>query len=85
MADGFAMERFKARLLAPPKPAPLTSEERAALLMRAVTMVEIKAVARTLGLTFNTAYRERARLYERRPMHEWPEIIRPGLAPRADT
>jgi hypothetical protein len=86
MADSFAMERFKARLV-PPAPAraappvrrtsPLEDHE-VALLMRAVTMDEIRSAARALGLTFSTAYRERARLYATRPMYEWSEIIRRG-------
>jgi hypothetical protein len=74
MADSFAIARFKARLTPrKPKPAPLTPEEREQLLMRAVTMAEIKAVARVLGLTFNTAYRERVRLYRRSP-DQWPQV-----------
>jgi hypothetical protein len=69
MADSFAMERFKARLLpkAPPAPVyrgvPMAPELRVQLLMRAVTMAEITAVAARLGLTFNEAYRERAQLW----------------------
>jgi hypothetical protein len=71
MADAFAMERFKARLLPPStNPAPvyrgLSPEERVRLLMKAVTMSEIREVADRLGLSFRDAYQERARLYARR-------------------
>jgi hypothetical protein len=74
MADSFAIARLKARL------APHTNgrgvyartpEERAELLVRAVTMAEIAEVARLLGLTFREAYRQRAELYQR-PLSQWP-------------
>lgn len=78
MADSFAMERFRARMLPPAKPAPvyvgLPTEERAQLLMRAVTMAEIRAAAQRCGLTFHEAYQERARLYRKRPLSDWPGI-----------
>jgi hypothetical protein len=78
MADGFAMARFKARLLAPAKSRELTPEERATLLMRAVTMDEIRAVATQLGIPFGVAYRERRRLYERCPLDHWVETLQPA-------
>jgi hypothetical protein len=70
MADSFALARYRARLVSPlptgPKPPRRTPEERAALLMGAVSMDEIKRASQVLGLTFNEAYRERARLYDER-------------------
>jgi hypothetical protein len=77
MAESFALARFKARLTAPPKPRArqLTPEERAALLMRAVTMAEIRQVAAQLDMSFGAAYRERRRLYARTPVSDWPDIL----------
>lgn len=75
--ESFANARFKARLTTPPKPRPvaLSPEERAVLLMRAVTMDEIKDVARRLGVPFGVAYRDRKQLYARRPMSDWCDIL----------
>ena len=79
MAESFAIARFKARLQPPAKPPeppkPLTPEERAALLMRAVTMTEIRQVAQQLKVPFEVAYRERKQLYARRSVLDWIDIL----------
>lgn len=69
--ESFAVARFRARLTPhrPPTVTPpreWTPEERADLLLRTVTMSEIKGVAAILRISFNEAYRERARLFEER-------------------
>jgi hypothetical protein len=68
MDGSYAVARYKARMLTPAKARKLrhTPEQRADLLMRAVTMDEIAHAGQLLGLTFREAYRERARLFETR-------------------
>lgn len=70
MADSYRMARFRASLV--PRP-PLkvvkhtyTDEQRDTMLLKTVTMDEIRQVASLLGLTFKEAYAQRDELYRRR-------------------
>ena len=91
MTDSFALARFKARMLppgAPPPPPPAprkrTPAERALLLMEAVTMAEIRSAAQLLGLTFNEAYWERARLYDRPVFVVFNALVPPKVVDLSD-
>jgi hypothetical protein len=74
MADSFAVVRYRAMLHGrrpgpPPKlvkPFVYDDDERARMLIKAVTMHEIHAAAELLGLSFKEAYAERKRLYKER-------------------
>jgi hypothetical protein len=63
MADSYRMARYKASLLPPKLRVVYTEEQAATLLMRAVTMEEIRQVARLLAMTFSEAYKRREQLY----------------------